>query len=104
MSTLFWLTLGATLGAIVSIGFHVNAAETSPTRCQEKVIAFSTSNTCPKGAFLEFQSDSNGGRYIVCHCEQPINVIIQMSPSQDQLEPDELPTFETVPAPLPIEL
>lgn len=99
--------VGLLASAIVSIGFHADAIETSPARCQDRVVALSVSNTCPTGTFIEVGSDGNGGRYIVCHCKQPINVIIQMSPSQQQDlgdDPDILPAPEVDPAPKPIEL
>ena len=98
------VAFGLVLGAIVSIGFYADADETTPERCQDRVVALSVSNKCPKGTFLEFQSDGKGGRYIVCHCEQPVNVIIQMSPSQDEsIDPDYI-TPEVQPAPGPITL
>ena len=95
---------GLVLGAIVSIGFHADAIETSPLRCQDRVVALSVSNSCPKGTFLEMQSDGTGKPYVVCHCKQPLNVIIQMSPSQEEsIDPDYI-TPEVDPAPKPIEL
>lgn len=79
---------GLVLGAIVSIGFHDDAVETSPARCQDRVVALTSSNRCPHGTFLEVQSDGNGQDFIVCHCEQPIKFEIQLSPpSQQQEEP-----------------
>lgn len=82
------IVFGLILGAIIGNRFHADAIETSPMRCQDKVIALSISNTCPKGTFLEVQDDDTEKLYIVCHCEQPINVIIQMLPDQDQLPED----------------
>lgn len=101
------LLVGLLASTIVSIGFHADAIETSPERCQDRVVALSVSNTCPKGTFLELESDGNGGRYIVCHCKQPVKIVIPMPPSQDQDEGDDpyiLPTPEVDPAPKPIEL
>lgn len=96
---------GLVLGAIVSIGFPADVIETSPLRCQDRVVALSVSNTCPKGTFLEVQSDGTGKSFTVCHCKQPLNVIIQMSPSQDQLPEDpEQDAPEVDPAPKPITL
>ena len=91
------IAFGLTLGTIISIGSHVDTIETSPVRCQDRVVALSVSNQCPKGTFLELTSDGNGGRFIICHCEQPMHVIIQMSPSQEQLEEKELPAPEVFP-------
>jgi len=86
--------VGLVVGAIVSIGFRADVIETPSAHCQEWVGALSVSNTCPKGMFIELQSDDEGGHYIVCHCKQPINVTIQMSPSQVQSEPDHEPEPE----------
>lgn len=101
------LLVGLLASTIVSIGFHADAVETSPARCQDRVVALSVSNTCPHGTFLEFESDGMGGRFIVCHCKQPIKVVIPMPPSQEQDPGDDpyiLPTPEVDQAPKPIEL
>ena len=95
---------GLVLGAIVSIGFPADAIETSPLRCQDRVVALSVSNSCPKGTFLELQSDGAGRPFVVCHCKQPLNVIIQMSPSQDLFPEPEQDAPEVDPAPKPITL
>lgn len=95
---------GLLVGAIVSIGSHTDAVEMSPVRCQDRVVALSVSNTCPQGTFIELESDGNGENFIVCHCEQPLRFIIQMSPSLEQVEPFILPTPEVRPEPGPIEL
>ena len=81
--------VGLGLGAIVSSGFHVDAVETSPERCQDRVVALSASSKCPHGTYLELQSDGVGKRYVVCHCSQPANVTvtIQVPPSQEQDDP-----------------
>lgn len=83
------MIVGLVVGSIVSIGFRADANETPPVRCQDKVVALSTSNTCPSGMFIELQSVGSGDNYVVCHCKQPTNVTIQMSPSQVQPEPEE---------------
>lgn len=101
------ILVGLAVGAIVSIGFHADVVETSPARCQDRVVALSVSNTCPKGTFLELESDGRGETYVVCHCEQPTKLIIQMSPSlepPDEPMPFVLPTPKAYPPSGPIEL
>lgn len=107
LQELFAILVGLAVGTIVSIGFHANVIETSPESCQDRAVALSTSNTCPKGTFMEFESDGRGETYVVCHCEQPTKLIIQVSPSlelPDEPMPFVPPNPQTYPPAGPIEL
>lgn len=102
---------GLVLGAIVSIGFNADDVETTPARCQDRAVALSVSNKCPKGTYLEVQSDVKGRDFIVCHCEPPMQIILQVPPSQQQddgdrnwVDPDDLDAPKVDPAPKPITL
>lgn len=91
------VVIGLAVGLIVTRGSKADVVEMSPASCQDRVVTLDVSNTCPNGTYLEYASDNNGGRYIICHCEQPLPPIQVQLPNLGDVP---LPSVPEKPRPI----